>query len=326
MKYLFIIVAFLHNTLTAQILYVQKSVALPKFISESSGVCKMPDGNFLTFNDSGNSSDIYVLDSIGNYIKTIKLKGANNIDWEAISVCYNMVYLADIGNNINNRNIFELYYFKYNINDTDFNAEKIIFTYKNNIFLTKSQWGHNFDAEAIICLDRNIYLFSKNRTNPYNGICYLYKINTSHISSSLVPIDSIVVGTKGFFSNSITDAAISPSGKTLALITTKKIYLFYDFKEDEFFRGKHAEFTFDKFTQKEGVCFLNEDTIIVTDENHHFIPGGKIYYYEVSSFLNGNKVYRSQEIERVDIKITSNNKSSNDGICEFKILLYDKSK
>lgn len=322
MKQLFFVSLFLQYTLYAQIAYIKKSIRLPKFINESSGICKMPDGRFLTFNDSGNTTEVYVLDSLGYYIKTIKLKGPKNIDWEAITACGNTVYLADIGNNFNNRNIFELYRFTYNTTHEEFTADKIRFSYKHNAKPNKAQWGHNFDAEAVICVDDKIYIFSKNRTRPYNGMCYLYKIETSYTNSEIIPIDSTIIGTNGFFSNSVTDAAIAPSEKMLALITTKKIYLFYDFEGDNFFKGKRAEFTFDKFTQKEAVCFLNNHTIVVTDEHNRFLPGGKMYFYELTPFLNGNNIYRSSEIERIDVNIKLNN--TNEGICEFKLQLNTK--
>ncbi len=322
MKILFIISVFLCNIISAQILYVQKTYRLPKFIKESSGICKMPDGKFLTFNDSGNSTDIYVLDNTAQLVNIIKLKGVKNIDWEAVSACDNTVYVADIGNNYNYRNVFELYRFTYNTKEIELIADKITFTYKHNIIQNKNLWGHHYDSEAILCYKNNLYLFSKNRSRPYNGICYLYKINLNN-NNVIVPVDSINLGTSGFFSNSVTDAALSPSGKKLALITTKKIFLFYDFDEAYFFKGKYAIFTFDKFTQKEGVCFLNNDTLVVTDENNRFLPGGNMYYYDVGSYFNGCKTYRIPQIEQVYFKITPQNKA-NEYRCALKIKFSNK--
>ncbi|MCD6544741.1 MAG: hypothetical protein J7K34_09555 [Flavobacteriaceae bacterium] len=64
------------------------------------------DGRIITHNDSGGEHALYEIDILNGSVKrTVIIKNAQNKDWEDICQDDNFIYICDIGNNSNNRNI-----------------------------------------------------------------------------------------------------------------------------------------------------------------------------------------------------------------------------
>ena len=62
------------------------------------------------------------------------------------------------------------------------------------------------------------------------------------------------------------------------LLSQKNILIFTGFKNDNFLLGKVKEIELEHQSQKEGVCFKNNNTLLITDEK----AGGKGgYLYEL---------------------------------------------
>ena len=78
-------------------------------IPESSGlaISSFVDNAVWTLNDSGNSSDLFLLSTEGPTLGKVELQGTRNIDWEAMSrfTFNNVSYLlvADVGDNAKQR-------------------------------------------------------------------------------------------------------------------------------------------------------------------------------------------------------------------------------
>lgn len=88
-----------------------------KDVRESSGLSfsRQISDAVWTINDSGNSNHAFLLQTNGKLLAKIKLKDANNIDWEALADFeidgkpYLMV--ADVGDNARRRKSYQLYFF-----------------------------------------------------------------------------------------------------------------------------------------------------------------------------------------------------------------------
>ena len=74
----------------------------------------------------------------------------------------------------------------------------------------------------------------------------------------------------------ITSAALSPNKKRLALLDSQRIWLFENWQGDDFFSGDKYRIDLGIVTQKEAITFVDEETIIFTDEEFHGI-GRNIY-------------------------------------------------
>ena len=111
---------------------------------------------------------------------------------EDIAQDKNYIYLCDIGNNSNNRKnqtIYKISKADYLIKD-EVVAEKITIKYKEQTDFTKTRRKTNFDAEAVVNINDELFLFTKNwgdlKTSVYKipkekGDYTLMKINSFNI-------------------------------------------------------------------------------------------------------------------------------------------------
>ena len=88
-----------------------------KEVTESSGLAfsrQIPDAIW-TINDSGNSDRAFLLHTDGRLLAEIKLKGADNNDWEALADFEfegkPHLMIADVGDNSGRRKSYQLYFF-----------------------------------------------------------------------------------------------------------------------------------------------------------------------------------------------------------------------
>ena len=73
----------------------------------------------------------------------------------------------------------------------------------------------------------------------------------------------------------------------MCMINENKLWVFYDFKKDHFFQGKHIKIKLGSRTQKEAVCFITNDKIFITDEyNKNKKSGGNLYKIKLKDFNN----------------------------------------
>ena len=84
----------------------------------------------------------------------------------------------------------------------------------------------------------------------------------------------------GKFQCWITGAALSPNRKKLALLGSNKIWIFRNWKNDDFFSGDLNEIDLGLITQKEAITFLNDSLVVIADEKFNGI-GGNLYTYPI---------------------------------------------
>ena len=261
---------------------------LPSEISESSGLVLTSENSLWTHNDSRGKPDIFNLDSLGILKRKITLTNENNIDWEEITKDISgNVYVGDFGNNECKRRQLMI----YKIQNPDFiksdsiSAQDIIFTYPDQIDFPPKNHAMNFDAEAMIEFKQSIYVFSKNRSEPYSGYTKLYCLPALPGRYVAQLVDSFYTGHSSVKECSITGAAINKSHSTLVLISHEKIWVFTDFKGDHFFSGNVVELSFyGKNLSMEGVCFKSNNEIYLTEERS--APGsGKLFYLDLTEVL-----------------------------------------
>lgn len=145
---------------------------LPKKLDETSALVYF-DGLFWTINDSGNSNHIYAFDTIGNIVRTIEIAGAKNVDWEALAIDGENLYIGDFGNNFNSRSDLTIYVVKRTelIDNKVKPHIEIHFEYPDQLSKTKSIRKTKFDCEAMVVIDGKICLFTKDWAS-FSGALY----------------------------------------------------------------------------------------------------------------------------------------------------------
>lgn len=133
--------------------------ALDERIKESSGLSLM-NGRLYTFNDSGNTPELFELDKkTGNIINTLKIDGKNK-DWEALTNDGTDFYIGDFGNNAGTRKDLEIYKVPFGAPSNN-SLRLISFEYPEQLEFVPKYSETDFDAEAMVYLNGKIHLFTK---------------------------------------------------------------------------------------------------------------------------------------------------------------------
>lgn len=263
---------------------------LPASLNESSGMTTINSAKtFWLHNDSGAKNELIEVDSNCQYLRTLVISNAQNIDWEGItSDPLGNLYIGDFGNNSNSRTDLAIYIIE-NISthtlDT-ITAKKIQFNYANQRQFPPSDALRNFDAEAFFWYNDSLHIFTKNRTIPFTGYTYQYKIPAKEGSYAVFPSDSVITGTGNMNLNWVTDAAISPLQNKMILLSYDKAFIFYDFPGSQLFKGKRKDILFSHLSQKEGICFGTEHELWISEEGG--IQGSapaNLYQFSISNIF-----------------------------------------
>ncbi|MBK8505034.1 MAG: T9SS type A sorting domain-containing protein [Saprospiraceae bacterium] len=259
---------------------------LPSLVAESSGIEISDKNKIWTFNDSGGEPVLYLCDTLGNLTKTLTIEGATNKDWEDITQDQDgNFYLGDFGNNDNDRSDLVIYKITNPTLQTgsSVTAEIISFTYEDQRSFPPPADSLNFDCEALMWYQENLYLCTKNRTVPFDGITNLYRLPDSSGHYIAEKIGSFNVPGNDMATNWITAGDISDDGTRLCLLSSDKMWLFYGFSEDDFFQAQSMQINLNHFSQKEGICFLTNHECYLTDEEWPGSIGRKLYSIKLDS-------------------------------------------
>lgn len=154
---LFLITPFLWGQQTISLVGV-----LPEEVNETSGLI-FYNGKLITHNDSGNSAELYEIDTLSLQItRTIQIENAVNIDWEDLTQDQNFIYIGDIGNNNGDRTDLAVYRIaKAEFDNSDsVSADRIGFSYEDQSNFTTTP-NSDWDAEALTVLRGQLTIFTK---------------------------------------------------------------------------------------------------------------------------------------------------------------------
>lgn len=255
---------------------------LPKSLSENSGIITIKDSTIWVIEDHGNKDNIYELDLKGNLLRNLKVKNAKNEDWEDLTSDENgNLFIGDFGNNHNNRKNLVIYKLPNpeNVNGDKITAQKIEFNYPEQKKYPPKKSKLNFDAEAFFYNSEALFVITKNRTIPFSGEASIYKIPSKKGKHKAELVGKFTTCKEDVICQ-ITAADISPDGKTIALLGYGKVWLFSHFKGDNFSNGTTQTIDLKATTQLESLCFLNNQTLLISDEERAN-TGGNLYTLEL---------------------------------------------
>ncbi|GAB2763317.1 hypothetical protein GCM10027275_00390 [Rhabdobacter roseus] len=230
-------------------------------VGESSGLARSSrEGAFWTHNDSGGLPELYELDSRGTLLRTLPVPNAQNVDWEDLAQSPDgRLYIGDMGNNANQRRSLTIYTYS-----PEQQATEAVMTYR---YADQTQFPpppdqQHFDCEALFYFQQNLYLFTKTRSKS-NPLVKTYTLPARPGEYALLPTDSL------YLKAQVTGADISPDGSTFALLTYGKILLFEIQDQAINFKKPLGCIRFFK-KQTEGIVFLNNKDLLVTNEQGQF--------------------------------------------------------
>jgi len=240
------------------------------------------DSTLWLVEDRGNDDDIYKVDFNGNLLKELNVDNAKNHDWEDLAEDKDgNIYIGDFGNNSNKRKDLVI----YKIPNPEFekgkkiDAEKIKFSYPDQMDFPPVVAELNYDAEAFFYHKDFLYVITKNRTIPFSGEAFIYKIPAEPGEHPAKLVGKFITCKQDVICQ-VTSADISPDGSTIALLGYGNLWVFTDFEWDDFSKGRMKTINLGVTTQLESICFLNNETLLLTDEERAN-TGGNLYSFKL---------------------------------------------
>jgi hypothetical protein len=277
---LFIIIFFAGAFgISAQTVYPVLLAALPDTIHESSGIETNSRNNIWTHNDSGDLPRIFKIDTLGNLIRVLNLSNVVATDIEDMTQdAEGNYYIGDFGNNFNNRQDLRIYKIP---NPDSLTVDSVIpgiitFNYPDQIFFPPDTAHMNFDCEAMFHFKDSLYLFSKNRGISTYSKMYRLPDQPGNYTAQLIDSFNTIKW--------ITSSDISPSGKSVVLMSNDRIWLLTDFSGSDFFAGNALELMM-AYTQKEAIVFIDNTEVYITDEQF-FWTGGNLYSLNLKQWID----------------------------------------
>lgn len=252
---------------------------LPAELKEISGLEKFNDSILIAINDSGNAPLIFFIDLKGEIIKKTFVSNALNIDWEDLTLDdEGNLYIADVGNNDHLRN--DLCILKLNAqqayNSDSISAEKIYFTYTDQLDLSDNYVSQSHDCEAVFWFEDTLHLLTKITTKPkkdywHNGTSD-YRLSTTPGRYSVKSKTHYWTGGDNRLKHQVT--ACDNLNTTIAILTYGFVY-FYQIDSPRIVEREPIEFK--RLTQKESLLYFSETKIFVAAEKHWFLGGPFLY-------------------------------------------------
>ncbi len=227
-------------------------------VTESSGLALgLKPGTFYTHGDHGNRPELYEITQDGQLLSRIAVPGADNEDWEALaSDDKGQLYLADVGNNGNDRHDLTIY--RFDPKQPAATAARIRFHYADQSeFPPAEKAARNFDCEAVLWRGGTLYLFTRDRGQ--RRYCRVYALADTPGTAIAKPVGMYDLGAE------VSGADISPDGRQLALIGNERLFLI-DLPAGAIVGGKVRTVALPGARQAEGVVFIDDQTLAITTE------------------------------------------------------------
>lgn len=258
-------------------------------LGEISGMARaaMP-GVYWVHNDSGDSARLFAIRADGSvvmpdYVRIVNpeateadwpgltIHGASNIDWEDIAVADGIIYIGDVGNNVNARRDLGVYVVNEPTIRATFSARALrhqFIKYPDQGAYPGKDW--HFDCEAIFWDQGHLYFLTKHRQSgepmEFETGVKLYRLDGSSIGeeAELTLVDS---------RNDVrlaTGADLSPNGRYLAVATYQALWVFERPRRGDQWLNKGTAFTLtldrEQVKQLEAVVWQDDDTILMANE------------------------------------------------------------
>jgi hypothetical protein len=311
---LFLFVISVYKEMHAQIV-PELTAGLEDDLSEASGIALKNDTLWM-INDGGNPSQLFLYNITGNFLGKVNLPDLMNRDWEAIQWQGDSVlWIADIGNNANNRRdlkFYKIWNLKTANGQWTYQKDSLVFAYQNQSLYPPVQRDLHFDCESFVIKEDSILLFTKNRSNPYNGMVYMHYLPAQSGNYNTALVDSLFTGNGPKEIDWITDASLN--GNSLWLLSHGYTLRFDSFHEKRF--AQKRNYTFSAFSQKEGIAY-RLPYIFVADESNSFFSGKNVYRYLMDSMSD-------IQIREAFYKINVKNRHLNIATqSDAEVLMYD---
>ena len=272
---IFYIIFFLFTNAIIFSQNVVQDINLSKKLDETSGL-EIIGNQLITINDSGNNPILFYLDKNGNIVKERKIECCKNNDWESLAVDDEFIYIADFGNNYDTRKNLSI--IKIPIAENINESEIINFSYPEQKKFTTIYRSSQYDAEALISIDKNLIIFTKNKLKKITEIYSLPKIAGKYEAKKIGSLNTQSIITGGDY---------DPNTKLLALTGTLIFNEYYILKIENFDLESKKDYKIDMYeipigkTQVEAIKIVDSKTFWITSEDEKSSSAARLMKFKL---------------------------------------------
>ncbi|MFM1946494.1 MAG: hypothetical protein RL207_777 [Bacteroidota bacterium] len=267
------------NTLGLFILFLSSFVSaqtdfpLPSELSEISGLEKWNDSTLIAINDGGNEPILFLLNLSGQITRKINITNATNIDWEAIAMDENYLYIGDFGNNLNERK--DLCIYRVNRSDiailNEVTAEKMSISYREQKEFPPNNHDRYFDAEAMTYFEGQLWIFTKNSTKPFDGLSFIYMVQFESIQTkTLSKVTELKLNRTSYLKDAVTSACTQNNSM---ILTTYNRMIKLEFQKQGM--TKSNLYFYPHIQQVESCVAIGPGTFFISNEKNNFLGPAK---------------------------------------------------
>jgi len=238
-------------------------------------------GIYWAHNDGGHEPSVFALHADGSVHVPdsyegrkawpgTRILGASNVDWEDIALADGVLYLADVGNNGNERRDLGVYAVSEPSPDAAaVRALRFIpIVYPEQTSFPATRW--EFDCEAVFADRGALYFLTKHRRagHPGRGVdgSHLYRLR-SFDAERQNPLERVSTHPR---IRSATGADLSPNGARLAVLTKARAWIFErPAHGDDWLAGKASAIELPRAgaLQAEAIAWIDDATLLVGSED-----------------------------------------------------------
>ena len=243
-----------------------KRIAKLDDVPESSGLALTGEpGTLYTHGDDGNTAILYKIGiDKGKTVAQIDVPVKSH-DWESITRDNSgNVYIGDVGNNNNDRQNLVIY--RLNPLNPQI-VQEIHLKYPDQTEFPPKKKDRNFDCEATLWHDGQVYLFTKDRGASETSKVYTVPDRPGSYTAKLL--------TKLAIPGQVTDAALSPNGRRLVLLAREEMFVFEGENLEAMLKTRPDRISLKGAGQTEGAVFGTDTLLYISTEQ------GSLYEYEL---------------------------------------------
>lgn len=243
-------------------------------LAEASGAAlsKANPGLIWTIGDSGNPPELLAIDTTGAVRGRFVLVGVGNTDWEAVSVgpcgSAHCVYIADTGDNRERRSEVALHRL---VEPTIESAAAVRIDRIETLRFRYESGPHDVEAMGVLP-DGDVLLVTKGRSKGV--LAYRLPADSWGSAATVVAArhDSLDLAADLRTGRVVTDLAIDPDGRRVAVRTYRDIYLFELGRDGRLIPDRACDIL-GLEPQGEGITWLPEGRLLLVSERGLFKRG-----------------------------------------------------
>jgi hypothetical protein len=240
----------------AEVPGLRKVGSLKDVVPESSGLAPAPTaGHYYSFGDDGNRPILYEVTGTGKAAGTLDVP-ADNTDWESLSRDgQGNYYIGDCGNNESLRRDLRIYKFRP---DAPAKVGTIAFSYPDQSEFPPKKKQRNFDCEASLWHDGQVWLFTKDRGQSSTSKVYTVPDQPGDYTAKKVASLAIP--------GEVTDAALRADGRRLVLLGRGELFILDGNSWADILRATPRQVALTGAGQTEGAVFKDDNTLLISTE------------------------------------------------------------